>query len=240
MIREPIRAPIVRAGMRTFTLAAVTVAALAGCPGKTFNDAAVDLMFTGEVVDWDSTDANFCGVLGATLTVHGDPSRTDMIRAPNGRFLLAIASAPTTQIDLAPPTTGSGCITGSPTYAIPGIIVANRDVIAASAIVSLRMMTMPRTTTFYGALGGFDASKAQIFVHVDGTPRAVAISGTGGAPQAFDGTAWAAGATGVNVMFPNVDVGSGTTQLTMTGNATGTGMLPLAAGKFTYATVIAN
>jgi len=238
MLREPIGRSIVGADMRWLVLCALA----AGCSdGKKFNDAAPDVTFTGEVVDWDSTDANFCGVMGYTLTVHTDASRTKMVTAPNGRFILPIAGgAPTTRVDLTPPTSGSQCIAGNPTYAIPGLLIADASVMSANGLYSARMITTTRAQSFYASLGGVDATKAQLFVHVDGTPRAVAISGSAGAPQAFDGTAWAAGATGVNVLFPNVDASSGSTMLTMTGTAVGTGAVPLVAGQFTYVSVIAQ
>ena len=48
-----------------------------------------DVFFTGEIVDWDSTDAKFCGVFGAKWTVRGDVTRTSTT-APNGRFQLCL------------------------------------------------------------------------------------------------------------------------------------------------------
>jgi hypothetical protein len=220
----------------------VVSAVLAACNGSKPTVDAADITFTGEVVDWDSTDASFCGVLGYTLTVHGDPSRTKMVTAPNGRFILPIAGgAPTTRVDLTPPTTPSGCLTGSPTYAIPGILIANATEISMNTTFSARMLSMPRVTSFYSSFGGsFDSTKAQVFVHVEGTPRAVSITGNTAAAQAFSGTAWAAGSTGVDVFFPNVDASGGTTTVSLTGNAVGTGSVPIVAGTFTYVTVIAN
>ena len=239
MLREPIVRSLVHRGMRSLSIVVVVVAACSD--GKKFNDAAPDVTFTGEFVDWDSTDANFCGVMGYTLTVHGDPSRTKTVTAPNGRFILPIAGGvATTRVDVTPPTAGSQCISGNPTYTLPGTIVADSSVIAAQGLYSARMITTTRASAFYAAVGGLDTTKAQLFVHVDGTPRAVAISGTSGAAQAFDGNAWAAGATGVDVLFPNVDASTGSTMVTMTGTATGTGSVPLVAGQFTWVSVIAQ
>jgi hypothetical protein len=193
-----------------------------------------DLSFTGELVDWDSTTAQFCGIFGATLQVHGDPSRVDHT-PPNGRIQLCLASAPTTQIDITPPTAASECAIPKSTYAVPGILVANQAVIASGAVVSARSFTMARAPAF-----AFDSAKAQVFVHVDGTPRAVSITGTHDAAQAFDDSTWAAGSTGANVFFPNVDPTPGATSVDVAGGATGTGSVPISAGTFTYLTVVAN
>ena len=56
--------------------------------------------------------------------------------------------------------------------------------------------------------------------------------------MAFDGTHWAAGNTGENVLFPNVDAGAGTTKITMAGTTIGAGSIPLAAGTFTFLTLV--
>src|SRR5689334_6651647 len=44
-----------------------------GLPGVCGSDA----LFTGEYVNWDSTETDFCGVLGAKWTVRGDAARTN-------------------------------------------------------------------------------------------------------------------------------------------------------------------
>jgi hypothetical protein len=219
---------------------AITLAACSSGPNKP-KDAAIDgaeLFFTGEVVDWDSTDTMFCGVFMAGMEVDGDATRHDSTN-PNGRFQLNLAPAATTRVDITPPTAASECVTGNPTYApIPGIVIADQAVIAASGFYSVRAMTSPRLTTFFTQVGTpFDSSKAQVFVHVDGTARPVSIDAAHDATQAWDGTTWAAGDTGVNVFFPNVAVGAGTTTISMTG-ATGAGPAPIIAGTITYVTLI--
>jgi hypothetical protein len=190
-----------------------------------------DVLATGEIVDWDSTDASFCGVFGATFQVHGDATR-HATTAPNGRFKLCIAPAPTTRIDITPPSAASQCTVPSSSYTVPGILVADRAVLASGALISARAFTVMRAPAF-----GYDATKAQVFVHVEGTPRAVSVTGTHDAPQAFTG-AWAAGDTGANVFFPNVDPAPGSTTIAVAGGATGAGAAPLAAGTFTYVTVV--
>jgi hypothetical protein len=43
------------------------------------------------------------------------------------------------------------------------------------------------------------------------------------------------------VFFPNIDIGTGTTMLTVPGGtAIGTGAIPLAAGKVTTLTIVVN
>lgn len=230
---------------------ALLVALLCACCGGNHNaaDAAIDMslidsrcganeFFTGEIVDWDSDTPGigFCGVFNAKVAVASNINTTN----PNGRFELCLASAPTTQVTLTPPAGGSQCLAGMPTYSIPGVLVATKAVIDSGGLFSARMISTPRVTTFYqGAGTTYDATKAQLFVHVDGTPRAVSISAASDAAQAWNGTAWAAGATGSNVFFPNV-APAGTTTVSVAGGAIGTGEVPLAAGTISYVTVIAN
>ena len=191
------------------------------------------LFFTGEFVDMESTDAGFfCGILGAQFTVHGDATRTDTSN-PNGRFMLTLVPAFRTQVDITPPTAQSECSQPKSMYSHPGIIIADSNVINAGGMYSARMFTDADAANF-----GFDMTKAQVLVHVDGTKGAVSITGTHDAAKAFDGNAWAAGATGENVLFPNVDPSSGTTNITMAGSTVGGGSAPLAAGTFTFVTLL--
>jgi hypothetical protein len=196
-------------------------------------DAPPDVMFMGEYVDWDSTNNTFCGINKATFTVRGDATRTDPTN-PNGRFMLTIAGVGTSLVDITPPTTGSECLAGMPTYSMPGILVADLSVIATMEVISARDFT----TTRAGSLGvTLDSAKGHVFVHVDKTQAAVAISAASDAAQKFDGTAWGAGTTGVNVFFPNV--APATVMVTM-GTATGNGMVPVEAGKITYVTLVGS
>lgn len=191
------------------------------------------IRFTGEYVDWDS-DASFCGINGALIEV---PNGSMDSTAPNGRFDLCIPDAPTTRLDVTQPTAMSQCTTPPATYTIPTILVANKAVIQSGAFFSARAFTTMRQTSFFMSVGGFDATKAQVHVRVEGAPRAVQITAAHGTTQAVTTTAWAAGDTGKEVFFPNVDVGGGTTMLTVTGGALGTGSIPLVAGTITNVTV---
>jgi len=228
------------------TLAGLAGLAACGGGGTTPSDAAIDapadvgdagpcgadLFFTGEMVDFDSTDTTFCGIFGAGFTVAGDATRTDTTN-PNGRFELCLpASASTVRVDITPPTGPSECTIPKSTYAVPGILIADKAVIEAGVMYSTRSFTVSRAPGF-----AYDPTKAQVFVHVEGIQRAISISGTGDAAQAWDGAAWAAGTTGINVFFPNVDPTPGTTTVSMAGGALGTGAVPIAAGTFTYVTI---
>ena len=234
-----------------YVLLVIAVSACANCGGNNNQpDAPVvgdgpcgaETYFTGEVVDWDETEASFCGVFNAKMTVHGDAARTDTTN-PNGRFELCIAHAATTQVDLEPPTGASQCVSplGS-TYSIPGIVIANQQVIATGKTFSARMITMQRVMPFFTGLGvTYDPAKAVVFVHVEGTLHPVASSAAHDTTLAFNSGVWAAGDTGANVVFPNTDPAGGTTNITVSGgSAIGTGSVPVAAGTFTYLTIVGN
>jgi hypothetical protein len=234
-------------------LAYLGLAALAACSS---GDGAVDatpvvdidngscgdqLRFTGELLDWDSSDASFCGVNDADFATAAGMDGT----SPNGRFDMCIPrdAAVTEVLVTAPAAAASQCATATPPFTINGIAVAKKAVILAGGFWSGRMFSMARQQTFFQAVGiAFDAGKAQVIVHVDGTPRAVALVATHGPTQAFSGTAWAPGETGREVFFPNVDVapGGGSTALSVVGGAIGTGSIPLAPGKLTMVSVLAH
>ena len=136
---------------------------------------------------------------------------------------------------MTPPTGASECTVPASTYAAPGMLIANQAVIATGQIFSARDFTVMRETAF-----AYDNTMAQVFVHVDGTQSAVSISGTSAPAQAFDGTTWAPGASGVYVFFPNVDPTAGSTTVSVAGGAVGTGSVPVVAGAFTWLTVVGN
>lgn len=190
-----------------------------------------NLNFTGELVDWDSGTGGFCGVNNAMLEGGGAMDNT----APNGRFEMCIPRSGVTTVTVAPPPNASGCTSMPGTYSFPAIAVANSATILAGGFFSGRMFTAARQAT----LGvPFDAAKAHVVVHVDGPARGVAITATHGTAQAYNGT-WAAGESGTEVFFPNVDVPpSGNTMLSVVGGAIGTGTIPLQAGKLTMVTVL--
>jgi len=230
--------------------AAAAVAALAACSdgGGTSHDASIDTppgtcgadaTFTGEIVDWDSTSAAFCGVFGATFTVRGDAARKSMT-APNGRFSLCVPAQGQTIVEIAPPTAASECpgLSGDAMnkYMLGGIAIASQAVLAAGGAYSARAMVEPRLVTMGTQIGAaLDENLGQLVVHIDGTPRAVSISAAHDATQRFTGTKWEEGDTGSDVFFPNVAVGPAT--ITVAGGAIGTGSYMIDRGVMTYLTV---
>lgn len=202
--------------------------------------------FTGDIVDWDSTEASFCGVFGAKWTVRADPACT-ATTAPNGRFQLQIPHQAQTSVDITPPAAASPCpgLSGTPmnTYQLPGVAIASDAVISAGAPFSFRAraMVQARVATLFAQIGQpLATDHGQLVVHVIGTARPVALSAAHAATQRFDGTGWAAGDTGSDVFFPNVDLGGGAVTVSMTGASIGTGSYALDPGKLTYLSVIAN
>jgi hypothetical protein len=245
MTREPGASSLVVTSMMRVLAIALPIAACSS-PTKTPDAAVVgdgqcgaDDFFTGELVDWDSTDSAFCGVFGATFTVDGDASRTNMTN-PNGRFQLCLKNATQTVVDITPPAAASQCAPSVGLYQLPALAVARHDVIATGDTYSARMIGMTRAMMFFPP-SGLAAGKGLVFVHVDGTPGSVRSSAAHDTPLAFDGTSWAAGDTGVNVVFPNTDVSSGTSMVGFTdGSGVGNATVPVAAGTITYLTLVAH
>ena len=142
------------------------------------------------------------------------------------------------QIDVTPPTAPSQCATGIGLYQLPGVIMTGAAVINSGQTVSYRMIGMDRIQPFFTGLGvTYDAAKAIVFVHVEGTQKAVTSSAAHDAALAWSGTAWAAGSTGIDVVFPNTAVG---TSMVDAGGALGAGSVPTVAGTITYVTLVGN
>jgi hypothetical protein len=194
------------------------------------------LNFQGEYVDWDSTNASFCGILGATYTVSG--SATSVSTPPNGR-LMASMPVGVVEIDITPPSTASQCVSGSANqvYDNPGLIAIDPVLVGSGVQYSTRSFTTVRRTSMFAALGiTYDPTKAQVVVNVLGTATAPQVAATHAVPAAFNGSAWGSGDTGVYVFFPNVDASVNHTTLTAT-NYAQTLELPVQAGTFSYAAV---
>ena len=189
--------------------------------------------FTGEYVDWDSgaeTGTTFCGIFGAQLQVQGGGPKGNPT-PPNGRFDLCIPDQPVVLLDITPPAAASQCQPQQGTYALPGIAVANKAVIAAGGFWSGRNFVMTRQAV--------DPTKAQVLVHVNGTPRQVKITAQYASSQARMNDTWSSGDTGEYVFFLDVDPTGGSTDLSMS-NAIGAGPIPLVAGKMTNVSMIAT
>ncbi|HEX4422845.1 MAG TPA: hypothetical protein VH165_33245 [Kofleriaceae bacterium] len=209
-----------------------------------------DTAYTGEIVDWDSTAANFCGVFKATVTVRGDTTRTSMTN-PNGRFQLCLAHQAETVLEVTPPADASQCASMPGTYMKSGIIILEQSVVDAGALASARLITETRRATMFSGGLTYSAGQAQIVVHIVGTSHPVTYSsGNVSTFQQFNGTAWSAVAgqtptTGNDVLLPGADVSGGAVTVTVTGATPATVMLTttpaatatLAPDKFTYITV---
>jgi hypothetical protein len=236
------------------SLVALAAAALAGCSdnGGTAKDAGTDVpgdsmcgagtFFTGEIVDWDSTTAKFCGVYNASLTVSGQSGAGagDMSN-PNGRFELCVPHQALTEVDVAHGANPSECTTPKDVYPVRAVLFAEQAVIDGGGMFSARAMTQHRQDDMFTTIGtAFNAAKAQLVVHVDGAQRQVSISVSAhDTTQKFDGAAWAAGDTGTDVFFPNVDPGS--VQITVAGNTVGSpATVTLVANAYTYVDVHAR
>jgi hypothetical protein len=229
--------------------AMIAIGPACGGGGETPRDAAPDTpidgmcgagtFFTGEIVDWDSTEAKFCGVFNSSLTVRGQAAPADTSN-PNGRFELCVARQALAAVDVLHGTNQSQCTTPRDVYPVPAVLVAEQAVIDAGGRFSARVMTQHRQDEMFGLIGGagYSAAKAQLVVHVDGPQRQVTIAAAHDTTQKFDGTTWAAGDTGADVFFPNVTPGM--TQVTVAGRSVGGTTLTLQAGVYTYLTVLAN
>jgi len=194
-----------------------------------------ELRFTGEIVDWD-VEAAFCGIFDAHVAVRGGGPTANT--APNGRYDVCVSrDAQVTLADVTPSAVDSECTTPKSTYPLPLLLVGSRAAIQAGGFNSARAFTVAREATVGVTI---DAAKAHVLVHVDGVQRAVALAAAHDAAQANAATTWAAGDTGHEVFFPNVDPAGGSTELSVTGGAIGAGAIPLEAGKITEISVLAQ
>ena len=183
-----------------------------------------DRFVTGELVDFDSTLAQFQGVFGARLTVEGMPART-ATTAPNGRFELCAPAASAMTFDLD----------------APADYLDGKAYIEAEALggltVSFRAYTQLRGSMLYA----FDANRGHVLVFLAGDRSSLTLSRAHGPPLAGndddnDGAfAWAPGDAGRYVLFPNVDVSSPT--ITLGGDTSGPHTIPVAAGKLTLVAI---
>jgi hypothetical protein len=206
-------------------------------PPDMMSRCGADLLFTGEIVDWDSVGD--CGVAGARVTVRGTPAQTDDSNF-NGRFEVCVPHQGQTVVDVMQSASPSRCAKVAGAYPVRGIFIANPAVIDLNALsFSARAMTQARQDAMFMQIGpDYSATLAQLLVHVAGTPRAVSISSPHGVAQSYNGSAWVAGDSGDYVLFPNANPGA--TTITVAGGAVGTGTVTLEADAYTYVTVIAN
>jgi hypothetical protein len=199
------------------------------CPGA--------VLFTGDYLDWDSSDAMFKGVFDATVT----DTNTAMTAqtAPNGRWELCVTAA----TEVAATVVQSDYL--------PVRVTAAAEVITAGA-VSTRGLKPARADTLFSGFGfARDTADAQVLIEVRSHPSLQPVVGatvalTGATPEGSYGVdlAWAlqsattTGASGY-MFFANVPVGGGSTPLTVTppGGTTcvGPATIPLVAGEISAA-----
>lgn len=181
------------------------------------------MQVTGEYVDWDSTEAAFHGIFGAQFTLRGDTSVTAST-APNGRFILCVPAADGL-VDITP-MAGSDYV--------PGTLVVNKAVIQSGALLSLRSFKSTRAADF-----GYQATQAQVFVHIDGGSRSASTTAAPSVMKHFENGTWSDGASGTDIYLGGITP-QAMTSLDVPNSAKGAGSIPLAAGSFTYVNVVAK
>ncbi len=175
---------------------------------------------TGELVDLDSTSAQFLGVFNARLSAEGMPARAS-ITAPNGRFELCVPAAPTITLDV-----------DAPADYLDGKLYLEVQEPDARPL-SFRAFGQARGAMLYA----FDPARAHVLVFLAGDRSDLTLDRAHDPPLAGndDGTpgtfTWSPGAAGRYVLFPNVDA-SGPTA-TLGGDLSGPHTIPVAAGQLT-------
>lgn len=195
------------------------------CPGQ--------LVFTGEYVDWDSTEQAFLGVFDATVAEVGNAQNSAQT-APNGRAILCLPAVADSEVSFT-----------HPDY-VPVLysVGAQANAAVPYAVGGLEPARMAELFSGWGRT--VDGGAAQLEVEVrgaaDGEPFIGALVTLGNAAAgAF--TADAAGdfvpgnqlTDGAHVFFANVEVGAGTSTVTVTppagASCTGRDSVELAAGQ---------
>src|SRR4051812_13393565 len=126
-----------------------------------------DTFFTGELVDWDSTESNFLGVFEATYADATMPTRSDAT-SPNGRAELCVPTAAVDRIDV-----------DAPDSYVDGQVIVRSDVVAAGGFYSARTMTAARMTSFFTDFSiPTTAGLGHLLVHVTGRQGGVTTTPT--------------------------------------------------------------
>lgn len=197
--------------------------AAADAPGDA-GPCGADRFVTGELVDFDSSTAQFQGVFNARFTVEGMPART-ATTAPNGRFQICApaTSAITFDVDA------------------PGDYLDGKAYIEADAPDGLPLSFRAYTALRGSMLYAFDANRGHVLVFLAGDRWNLTLDRPHGAPLSGndddnDGAfTWTAGNAGRYVLFPNVDVSSPT--ITLGGDYAGPHTIPVAAGTLTLVSI---
>ena len=100
-------------------------------PPDMMSGCGADLLFTGEIVDWDSVGD--CGVANAKVTVRSQPGQTDDSNF-NGRFEVCVPHQAQTVVDVMQSASPSRCAAVAGAYPVKGVFIAEQAVIELSAL----------------------------------------------------------------------------------------------------------
>lgn len=189
-----------------------------------------DTFFTGELIDWDSTDSAFLGVNAARVSVQGMPA-ISTTTPPNGRLELCVPTVPLLRFDV-----------DAPAGYLDGTAYVEREALGGGRAISLRSITTTRAASFYTERGlTFDPARAHVLVFLAGDRTTLTLDRPHDAAQnANDDAAagtfiWADGAGGRYVLFPNVDVAQPTGVLT--GDTSGPHTIAVTAGQLSLVAI---
>jgi hypothetical protein len=193
-------------------------------PGDSGPCGGAEQLVTGELVDFDSTTAQFQGVFNARFTLEGMPAKT-ATTAPNGRFELC-----------APATKRMTFDVDAPADYLDGKAYIEAEALSHQT-VSFRAYSQLRGSKLYS----FDASRGHVLVFLAGDRSDLTLSRQHAPPLSGnddddDGVfTWTPGNAGRYVLFPNVDVSSPT--ITLDGDTSGPHTIPVIAGKLTLVAI---
>jgi hypothetical protein len=183
---------------------------------------APNVTFTGEFVDWDSTETSFLGIGFATFVLGTDTTVMDTT-APNGRFDLCIPKT-ADSLEVLP---------AAASEYVGGQVIVHQPALSSTLVQTYRSFKPSR-----GAAFGYDASKGQVFVHVVGGQRTVDVT-TATIKQTFVDGIWTAGNTGTDIYLGNVSATSEVLSVSG-GQFSGPVQIPVSPGQFTFVTVVAK
>jgi hypothetical protein len=186
----------------------------------------------GELIDWDSSDADFLGIANATISLRFDPSSFSTTTPPNGR--IELCGRPDLPLEFA---------IDAPGDYLDGTLAIERDVALSGEAISLRMFTAARAATFFSEHGLiFDPNKAQVVVLMTADRAALSIDAAHDTALAGNDdlggaeVTWSAGTSGRYVLFPNVDVAD--SSVTITGDLmSGPRAAPIAPGTLSLVAI---
>jgi hypothetical protein len=191
------------------------------CPGR--------VTFTGEYVDWDSTEADFHGIADALVAEVGDPANTTTT-APNGRSVLCL-----------PEADADGDVTFRHAAYLPLTFAVSASAALAGPYTARGLTPVRADALFADELGvARDGAAAQVAIDLRAQPGGASIAGATVALSAPHAGAFTprAGEPGF-FFFANVDPTGGVTAITITPPAgtscVGRAQASLIPGEVTHA-----